>query len=80
MAPGEYMVRPPQPLVYVFVLDVSYLAVSCGMLVTAAKAILNSLDSIPNQDGRTKVAIIGVDSALHFFNLNVSAHAVVLVL
>lgn len=32
VAPGEYMVRPPQAPVYVFVIDVSYAAVASGML------------------------------------------------
>lgn len=32
VAPGEYMVRPPQAPVYVFVMDVSYAAVASGMV------------------------------------------------
>lgn len=30
VAPTEYMVRPPQPPVYVFLIDVSYAAVHSG--------------------------------------------------
>jgi hypothetical protein len=30
VAPTEYMVRPPQPAVYVFLIDVSHAAVSSG--------------------------------------------------
>ena len=30
VAPTEYMVRPPQALAYVFLIDVSYAAVNCG--------------------------------------------------
>lgn len=69
VAPREYMVRPPQPPVYVFLLDVSYAAVSSGMLATAASAILSSLDTLPNKDHRTKVAFIAYDAQLHFFQL-----------
>ena len=69
VAPREYMVRPPQPPVYVFLLDVSYAAVSSGMLATAASAIPSSLDSLPNKDNRTKVAFIAFDAQLHFFQL-----------
>ncbi|KAF9579772.1 COPII subunit [Lunasporangiospora selenospora] len=58
IAPTEYMVRPPQPLVYMFVIDVSYPAIQCGMVATAATTILESLDRIPNDDGRTKIGII----------------------
>ncbi|GAB5591350.1 COPII subunit [Umbelopsis nana] len=70
VAPTEYMVRPPQPPAYVFVIDVSYSAVQSGMVATAARTILDSLDRIPNEENRTKVAFITVDSSLHFYNLN----------
>ncbi|GMM33254.1 COPII subunit [Saccharomycopsis crataegensis] len=69
VAPSEYMVRPPQPLVYVFVLEVTKQAVASGLLATAARTILESLDRIPNKDGRTRIAIMAVDSSLHFFNI-----------
>jgi protein transport protein SEC24 len=67
VAPQEYMVRPPEALTYVFLLDVSYAAVSNGLLATAARCILESLDRIPNVDRRTKLAFIAVDSSLHYF-------------
>ncbi|KAJ3278706.1 COPII subunit [Borealophlyctis nickersoniae] len=70
VAPQEYMVRPPQPVVMLFVIDVSYSAVQSGMVATAARTILDTLDAIPNTDNRTKVGFIAVDSTLHFFNLN----------
>ncbi|KAI9350074.1 hypothetical protein DFJ73DRAFT_625330 [Zopfochytrium polystomum] len=69
-APQEYMVRPPQPVVMVFVIDVSFPAVQSGMVAVAAKTILDTLDRIPNTDNRTKVAFITVDSSLHFYNLS----------
>ena len=34
------------------------------------QTILESLDRIPNQDGRTKIGFIGVDSSLHFFSIS----------
>ncbi|KAJ3327752.1 COPII subunit, partial [Blyttiomyces sp. JEL0837] len=72
IAPQEYMVRPPQPVVIIFVIDVSYPAVQSGMVAVAARTILESLDKIPNTDNRTKVGFITVDSALHFYNLSSS--------
>lgn len=69
IAPQEYMVRPPQPLVYLFLLDVSYSAVQCGLLATAARTILESLDRIPNADKRTRLGFIAVDSSLHYFSV-----------
>jgi protein transport protein SEC24 len=72
IAPQEYMVRPPQPVVMVFVIDVSIGAVQSGMLATGCKSILDSLDRIPNDDDRTKVAFITFDDSLHFYNLSAS--------
>ncbi|RIB11003.1 protein transport protein SEC24 [Gigaspora rosea] len=70
VAPTEYMVRPPQPPVYLFVIDVSFPAVQSGAVATAAKTILESLDRIPNEENRTKVGFITVDTSLHFYSLN----------
>lgn len=69
MASAEYMERPPQPPAYVFVIDTSYQAVQTGMVNVTATAILESLDKIPNDDGRTKVAFITVDNAVGFYKL-----------
>ncbi|ESK90151.1 er to golgi transport-related protein [Moniliophthora roreri MCA 2997] len=71
VAPTEYMVRPPQPAVYVFLVDVSHAAVQSGMLATATRTILENLDRIPDtgDEGRTKVAIIGFDTSLYFFSI-----------
>ena len=71
IAPQEYMVRPPQPCVFLFVIDVSYGAAQSGMLAVAAKAIFDSLDKISNEDDRTKIGFITYDSSLHFYNLAV---------
>ncbi|KAI5475328.1 hypothetical protein MNV49_001632 [Pseudohyphozyma bogoriensis] len=39
------------------------------MVATAARTLLESLDRLPNDDSRTKISIIAVDSCLHFFTL-----------
>ncbi|KZT23697.1 protein transporter SEC24 [Neolentinus lepideus HHB14362 ss-1] len=69
VAPTEYMVRPPQPAVYVFLIDVSHSAVQSGMVATATRTILENLDRIPNEDQRTKVAIIAFDVSMYFFSM-----------
>jgi protein transport protein SEC24 len=69
IAPQEYMVRPPQPLVYLFIFDVSYAAVTSGLLATSARTILESLDRIPNADRRTRVGFLAADSSLHYFSI-----------
>lgn len=71
VAPTEYMVRPPQPAVYVFLIDVSHSAIQSGMVATATRTILENLDRIPDENGRTKVAVIAFDVSLYFFSMPV---------
>lgn len=69
VAPQEYMVRAPQPLIYLFLFDVSYAGVTSGLLATTARCILESLDRIPNTDRRTRLGFMAVDSSLHYFSI-----------
>ena len=64
IAPREYMVRPPQPPVYVFLVDVTYAAVASGMVSTMASTILASLDAIPHEYNRTKISLLCYDEDL----------------
>uniref|UniRef100_A0A158P905 Protein transport protein SEC24 n=1 Tax=Angiostrongylus cantonensis TaxID=6313 RepID=A0A158P905_ANGCA len=66
IAPSEYMLRPPQPAVYVFVLDVSAVAVESGYLFAFSEQLLINLDQLPG-DERTQVAFVCVDSMVHFY-------------
>ncbi|XP_016374670.1 protein transport protein Sec24A [Sinocyclocheilus rhinocerous] len=68
IAPSEYMLRPPQPAAYLFVLDVSHNAVETGYLDVVCQTLLESLDSLPG-DTRTKIGFITFDSNIHFYNL-----------
>lgn len=71
IAPGEYMVRPPQPPVFMFVIDVSYTSVVTGLLQTVVTSIVEAIQSgkIPGGQ-RVQVGIITFDTSLHFYNLN----------
>jgi len=69
VAPGDYMVRPPQAPVYFFVIDVSENAVQSGMLASMASSIKQSLDDLPGSS-RTQIGFITFDSHIHFYNLN----------
>lgn len=69
VAPQEYMVRAPQPLVYLFLLDVSFASVSSGLLATAARCISDNLDRIPNADNNTRLGFMAIDSSLHYFSI-----------
>lgn len=71
IAPQEYMVRQPQPVVFLFVVDVTYAAVNNGMVKAYAETLRNALDGIPNEDGRTRIGFLAVDRNLSFFKLNV---------
>lgn len=60
--------RPPQPAVYLYVLDVSFNAVSTGYLSVFCQTLLDELDRVPG-DARTQIGFITVDSSVHFYNL-----------
>ena len=61
-------VRPPMPPRYVFVIDVSYVAVTSGALPVICQAIKDSLDRLPGGE-RTQVGFLTFDSTMHFYNL-----------
>ncbi|KAM5170338.1 protein transport protein Sec24A [Mantella aurantiaca] len=68
MAPSEYMLRPPQPPVYLFMFDVSHNAIETGYLDTVCQTLLDNLEWLPGNT-RTKVAFITYDSTIHFYSL-----------
>lgn len=71
VAPTEYMVRPPMPPSFFFVIDVSVSAVRSGLLEVVAKTIKSCLDDLPGFP-RTQIGFLTFDSALHFYSLKSS--------
>ncbi|KAK6141575.1 hypothetical protein DH2020_024676 [Rehmannia glutinosa] len=71
IAPAEYMVRPPMPPLYFFLIDVSISAVQSGMLEVMAQTIKSCLDSLPGYP-RTQIGFITYDSTIHFYNMKSS--------
>lgn len=68
VAPTEYMVRPPMPVVHFFLIDVSHTAIHSGAMQCAVGAIKSILDDIQGQEN----ALVGVatfDSSIQFYNL-----------
>lgn len=63
------MHRPPQPPVYYFVIDVSYSAVSSGMLRAVCNSIMQAIEQKLSQNERTRVGFVTFDSTIHFYNL-----------
>ncbi|XP_078004657.1 protein transport protein Sec24B isoform X2 [Phascolarctos cinereus] len=68
IASSDYMLRPPQPAVYLFVLDVSHNALEAGYLTIVCQSLLENLDKLPG-DSRTRIGFITFDSTVHFYNL-----------
>ncbi|XP_065130703.2 protein transport protein Sec24B isoform X1 [Paramisgurnus dabryanus] len=68
IASSDYMLRPPQPAVYLFVLDVSHNAVESGYLNVFCQSLLDNLEKLPG-DTRTRVGFLTFDSTVHFYNL-----------
>lgn len=74
IAPADYMVRPPVPPVYFFVIDVTTVPGVPHMLQNCVNAIKASLDTLPGTP-RTQVGIITFDSSIHFYNLKSTLQA-----
>ncbi|KAK4795872.1 hypothetical protein SAY86_028198 [Trapa natans] len=71
VAPTEYMVRPPMPPLYFFLIDVSLSAVRSGMIEVVAQTIRSCLDDLPGFP-RTQIGFITYDSTIHFYNMKSS--------
>jgi len=68
IAPSEYMVRPPQPPCYIFVIDVGHYSLQSGMFYTVIETIKRTLDFFPGSP-RTRIGFITFDTSIHFYNL-----------
>ena len=73
IAPGDYMIRPPQPPAFVFLIDVSHQAVAAGLPAAACSSIAASIaaDRLPG-DSRALAAVLTYDSSVHFYRLDAS--------
>lgn len=70
IAPSDYMIRPPQPPAFLFLIDVSLPAVASGLVDAACEGIGEAIrrDRLPG-DSRTMVGIVTYDSSAHFYSL-----------
>ncbi|KAJ1425544.1 Zinc finger, Sec23/Sec24-type [Sesbania bispinosa] len=71
VAPAEYMVRPPMPPIYFFLIDVSISAVRSGMIEVVAQTIRSCLDKLSGFP-RTQIGFATFDSTIHFYNMKSS--------
>ena len=72
IAQAEYMVRPPMPPSFFFVLDVSAAAVASGYLPRACATIKACLSRLPGE-GRTRVGLLTFDATIQFYALRPGA-------
>lgn len=73
VAPRSYLIRPPQPSVFVFVIEASYLSIASGAFgcaVAAVKGCLDGLAALPEAEGRARAGLLVFDSSLHFFDIS----------
>ncbi|OEH78605.1 transport protein [Cyclospora cayetanensis] len=70
IAPSDYMIRPPQPPAFLFLIDVSLPSVASGLVESACQGIADAIrkDRLPG-DSRTMVGIVTYDSSAHFYAL-----------
>merc|ERR1719412_762463 len=66
IAPQEYMLRPPQPAVYLFLLDTSKQALDTGYLRSVCDTLVEELDKLPG-DSRTQIGFITYNRTLQFY-------------
>jgi len=72
IAPQEYMLRPPQPAVYLFLLDTSRQAIETGYLRSFCDTLIDELDKLPG-DSRTQVGFITFNKSLQFYQISEGA-------
>ncbi|CAD7935197.1 unnamed protein product [Amoebophrya sp. A120] len=82
IATGDYMVRAPQPPVYLFLIEVTQQAIASGFTQEACQGIKNTLmqGEVPGGD-RTLCGIVTFDASLQYYNLdsNLSSSQMVVV-
>ncbi|XP_024531752.1 protein transport protein Sec24-like At4g32640 [Selaginella moellendorffii] len=69
VATQEYLLRPPMPPVFFFLVDVSANAIKTGAAAAACSAIQRVLADIA-EGPRTMVGVATFDSTIHFYNLS----------
>ncbi|KAF2360145.1 Sec23/Sec24 helical domain [Trinorchestia longiramus] len=66
IAPSEYMLRPPQPAAYLWLLDTSRQAVDTGYLKIVCDTLLENIEGIPG-DRRALIGFMTFSSTVQFY-------------
>jgi protein transport protein SEC24 len=70
VATSEYMWRPAKPPPYIFLLDVSTLAITSGMLKAAVQTIKRTLEKKIVEEPDLQVGFVTFDNVVHFYDLS----------
>lgn len=70
IAPTEYLARPAMEVTYVFLIDVLSSAITCGLTSTVTRIVCDCLSLIPNYQGTSRVAFMGINSSVHFIKFS----------
>lgn len=71
ITPMEYIVRPPQPPAYFFLIDVTYYTANNSVLHITSDVLKQLVDNLPGDD-RTRIGIATFDSRIHYYDLTKS--------
>ncbi|KAA0189661.1 hypothetical protein HAZT_HAZT002439 [Hyalella azteca] len=66
IAPSEYMLRPPQPATYLWLLDTSRQAIETGYLKVVCDTLLENINAIPG-DRRALIGFMTFSSTVQFY-------------
>ena len=69
VASAEFAQRPPQPPVYLFIIDVSYTSVASGMVNAICRSIKKAIELHLSKNERTQVGFMTFNSTIQFYNL-----------
>lgn len=72
VASAEFAQRPPQPPVYLFLIDVSYISVASGMVNAICRSIKKAIEFHLSKNERTQIGFITFNSTIQFYNLKSS--------
>ena len=66
IAPAEYMLRPPQPAVYLWMFDTTRQAVDTGYLKLVCDTLIENIDQIPG-DRRAMIGFMSFSGTVQFY-------------
>ena len=70
-ATSEYIVKSPQPITYLFVVEVSSSAIEMGVVNSFAASLKAIINALP-EENVARFGLITFDSSIQFYNFNVS--------